>query len=44
MNRIKSKVYYEISTGIVLNITSECEGPVENTTKEQDINLLLQVN
>lgn len=39
MNEIKAKVYYLISTGEVLVITSEMNSTIEPTTKEQDLNL-----
>lgn len=43
MNHVKAKVYYLISTGEVLTITPECQGSVEPTTKEQDMNLYEQL-
>lgn len=39
MNQIKSKVYYEIATGNILTITSEMEGTIEETTKDQDMTI-----
>lgn len=36
MNEICAKVYYELSTGNVITITSEMTGEVEVFTKEQD--------
>lgn len=43
MNKIASKIYYSISTGEVLFITSECQGSVEPTTKEQDMKIYEQL-
>lgn len=43
MNQIKAKVYYLIYTGEVLTITSEMQGCVEQTTKEQDMTMYLQL-
>lgn len=43
MNQIKSKIYYEISTGKVIIKTSECEGHVNATTKDQDIEFYLEL-
>lgn len=37
MNQIGAKIYYLISTGEGLTITSEMQGNVEETTKEQDM-------
>ncbi|OPJ63670.1 hypothetical protein [Clostridium chromiireducens] len=37
MNQIAAKIYYLIKTGEVLAITSEMQGCVESTTKEQDM-------
>jgi hypothetical protein len=41
--RIPSKIYYLISTGEVILITSEMQGSVESTTKEQDISIYTQL-
>lgn len=38
MNKIKSKIYYLISTGEILVITSEKLGSIELTTKDEDMN------
>ncbi|WP_026885375.1 hypothetical protein [Clostridium beijerinckii] len=38
-NQICSKVYYQIVTGEVLVITTECESTELETTKEQDVNI-----
>ena len=43
MNKVCSKIYYEISTGNVLIITAESQGDIENTTKEQDISIYPQL-
>lgn len=43
MNQIQSKVYYDIQTGQVLAITSEMQGSVEKTTKEQDMEICPQL-
>lgn len=43
MNQIATKIYYLIATGEVLTITSEMQGSVESTTKEQDMNLYEQL-
>lgn len=43
MNQVKSKIYYDIISGEILTITSECEGCVEPTTKEQDIEIYYQL-
>lgn len=43
MNQIAAKIYYLKSTGKVLVITSECQGSVEPTTKEQDMELYEQL-
>lgn len=43
VNQIGAKVYYEISNGNVLLITSEMQDSVEETTKEQDITLYRQL-
>jgi hypothetical protein len=43
MSQIKAKIYYEVYTGEVLFITSEMEGCVEPTTKEQDIENYIQL-
>lgn len=43
MNQIKAKIYYLISTGEILTITSEMEGCVEETTKEQDMKIHSQL-
>jgi hypothetical protein len=43
MNQIKAKIYYLISTGEVLAITSECQGCVEPSTKEQDMEIYPQL-
>lgn len=37
MNQVPSKVYYKISTGDVIIITTECQGDIDTTTKEQDM-------
>lgn len=37
MNQVSAKIYYLISTGEILTVTSEMRGCVEETTKEQDI-------
>lgn len=37
MNQVKSKIYYLVSTGEVLTITSEIQGALEPTTKEYDM-------
>jgi len=39
MNQVPSKVYYKISNGDVIIITTECQGDIETTTKEQDMKL-----
>ncbi|MBA8980496.1 hypothetical protein [Clostridium saccharobutylicum] len=36
---IGAKIYYDIKTGDVLTITSEMQGNVEETTKEQDMEI-----
>lgn len=41
--QVKSKIYYEIATGNVLLVTSEMEGSVIETTKEQDIQYYSQL-
>ena len=43
MSEIKAKIYYEILNGNILTITSECEGTVEETTKEQDMEIYPQL-
>lgn len=43
MTQIKSKVYYLITTGEVLTVTSEMQGCVEETTKEQDMEVYPQL-
>lgn len=43
MNEIKSKIYYLILTGEILIITSEVQGSVESTTKEQDMEIYEQL-
>jgi hypothetical protein len=43
MNKINSKIYYEKTNGNVLIITSECQGCVEPTTKEEDIEIYDQL-
>lgn len=43
MNQIQAKIYYEITTGQVLVITSEIQGYVVKTTKEQDIQTYSQL-
>lgn len=43
MNKTKAKVYYLISTGEVLMVTSEMQGCVEETTKEQDMKIYPQL-
>jgi hypothetical protein len=43
MNKINSKIYYEKTNGNVLIITSECQGCVEPTTKEEDIQIYDQL-
>jgi rRNA processing protein Gar1 len=37
MKQIPAKIYYDIKTGDILTITSEMQGSVIETTKEQDI-------
>lgn len=37
MNQISAKVYYEVITGKILVITSEMQGLIETTTKEEDM-------
>jgi hypothetical protein len=39
MQQVQAKVYYLVDTGEVILITSEKQGNVENTTKDEDINL-----
>ncbi|AQR93523.1 hypothetical protein [Clostridium saccharoperbutylacetonicum] len=43
MNKIQAKVYYAASTGQVLLVTSEMQGSVEKTTKEQDVEIYPQL-
>lgn len=43
MNKIATKIYYLIATGKVLTITSECQGSIEFTTKEQDMEIYEQL-
>lgn len=43
MNQICAKIYYLISTGEVLAITSEMQGTVGSTTKEQDMEVYPQL-
>lgn len=43
MNEVKAKVYYEVLTGNVLTITSECQGSIEETTKEHDMKIYEQL-
>ncbi|AQR98103.1 hypothetical protein [Clostridium saccharoperbutylacetonicum] len=43
MAQINAKVYYDISTGKVLTITSEMEGGVIERTKVQDMSLYQQL-
>jgi len=43
MNQIKAKVYYLISTGEVLIVVSEMQGDIEESTKEQDIEIYPQL-
>ncbi len=43
MKQIGAKVYYEIATGNVLIITSECRGSVVETTKNQDMEIYPQL-
>lgn len=43
MNKICAKIYYLVSTGEILFITSECQGCVSTTTKEQDMNIYQQL-
>ena len=43
MNQICAKVYYLIATGEILTITSEMQGTVEPTTKEQDMEVYPQL-
>lgn len=44
MNKIKAKIYFLVSTGEVLVITSEMQGSVEPTTKEKDMEDYSQLN
>lgn len=45
MNRIKTKIYYLVSTGEVLVVTPEYKGyGVQLTEKEQDMNLYKQLS
>ncbi len=37
MLQIKAKIYYDVTDGNVLVVTSECEGDATETTKEQDL-------
>lgn len=37
MNQVGTKIYYSIASGKVLQVTSEMQGCVEPTTKEQDV-------
>lgn len=39
MNQIPSKIYYDINTGNVLTVTSEMQGSVIESTKEQDMEI-----
>jgi len=39
MNQVKAKVYYEVETGTILLITSEGQGWIAETTKEEDIKI-----
>ena len=39
----QARIYYLISTGAILVITSECQGCVEKTTKEQDMAIYEQL-
>lgn len=41
--QVKSKVYYDNLTGVVLEITPECEGGVPTFTKGQDMERLDQL-
>jgi uncharacterized protein YkuJ len=43
MNEINSKIYYLISTGEILCITSEYKGLTESNTKEQDMKIYRQL-
>jgi hypothetical protein len=43
MNQINAKVYYMITTGEILTITSEMQGSVTETTKEQDMEIHQQL-
>ena len=43
MNQVKAKVYYLIETGEVLVVTSEMQGSVIETTKEQDMEFYPQL-
>ena len=43
MSKVKAKIYYLIATGEVLIITSECQGCVVETTKENDMGIYLQL-
>jgi hypothetical protein len=43
MNQICAKIYYLIDTGEVLIITPECQGSVEPTTKEKDMEIYEQL-
>ena len=43
MRQIPAKIYYLISSGEVLFITSEMEGCIEGTTKEEDMQIYPQL-
>jgi hypothetical protein len=43
MNKICAKIYYLISTGEVLTITSEMQGSVQLSTKKQDMEVCPQL-
>jgi hypothetical protein len=43
MNQICAKIYYSVINGEVLCTTSEMEGSVESTTKEQDMAIYSQL-
>ena len=43
MNNICSKVYYEIATGKILVVTSEMQGDIKATTKEDDMKVYPQL-
>lgn len=39
MSQIGTKVYYDVKTGDILTITSEMQGTVNETTKEEDMKI-----